>query len=204
MTNSSQRHRRTLQMLRRGKCLLCIKMALLLPSISLSSVDRCLSRCSFLPRVAISSCCVLNSPRGACMYIALARKRNSLRLSAAAAAAAGMYSRRLRGMQRPISATNDCCSTQRLKSCTRRNNLRFKVLRELSCVAHLTWRNSNVNSRCQIASENCQVFRSVRVDGITRIYRATGLRNCRATNGKAKTDSLFKAEVSSTYCVSIH
>lgn len=62
---------------RQGKCLLCIKMAHLLPPISLSSVDHTAvsSRRSFVfpPRVAISSCCVLNSPRGACMYIASAR-----------------------------------------------------------------------------------------------------------------------------------
>jgi len=72
--------------------------------------------------VAISSCCVLNSPRGVRMYIALARKRNSWRLSSTTT---GMHSQRLRGMQGPVSAMTIVAQC-RPKNRMRQNNLGLK------------------------------------------------------------------------------
>jgi hypothetical protein len=102
--------------LRLRKRLLCIKMALLL-SISLSCVGRRrLSRCSFPPRVAISSCCVLNSPRRAVPRVCVCGPSVEEKFLTSPRRWLGMHSRRLKEAGKGPASAATIVAQQRRRS----------------------------------------------------------------------------------------
>lgn len=121
-----------MRILRQGKCLLCIKMALL-PSISQFSVGRCrLSRCSFLPRVARRDFFLLRSKFAAWRAYVYSSSEEEKFLTSLLGGrdALATFSRDVR----PDFCHNDCCSTP-AEELHAAEQFRFKVLQVLSCVA---------------------------------------------------------------------